>query len=198
MCHSAATGADLESLMAQATILIVGPGLGRGDWSKELFSAAMQSDLPMVIDADALGLLGESELRNRNWVLTPHPGEAGGLLGSSASDVQQNRAGALQDLQQLYGGTVVLKGAGSLVSSTTGPLWLCCAGNPGMAAPGMGDVLAGVIGALLAQGLPQDVAAALGVEVHARAGDLAAAGGERGLMASYLMTWLRNVVNPLD
>jgi NAD(P)H-hydrate epimerase len=101
-------------------------------------------------------------------------------------------------MQRQYGGTVVLKGAGSLVSSTTGPSWLCCAGNPGMAAPGMGDVLAGVIGALLAQGLSADVAAALGVEVHARAGDLAAAGGERGLMASDLMTWLRNVVNPVD
>ncbi len=197
MCHAIASGADLAALLPQATTLVIGPGLGLGDWSKALFDAAMQSGLPMVVDADALTMLGESDIRNGNWVLTPHPGEAGRLLDSTAKVIQQNRLGALGDLQRLFGGTVVLKGAGSLVGFSNGPPWLCCAGNPGMAAPGMGDVLAGIIGALLAQGLPGDIAAAVGVEIHARAGDLAAAEGERGLMASDLMAWLRKVVNPV-
>ena len=119
-------------------------------------------------------------------------------MKTSAADVQHQRLGALNDLHRQYGGTVVLKGAGSLVSSADGAPRLCSAGNPGMASPGMGDVLAGVIGAFLAQGLPADTAAVVGVEVHARAGDLAAADGERGLMAGDLMPWLRKVVNPVD
>jgi len=197
MCHPVSSGDDLKALIATATTLIIGPGLGLGEWSKELFNAAIHSGLPMVVDADALTLLGESDIRQGNWVLTPHPGEAARLLGSGATDVQRDRMAAIENVQQQYGGTVVLKGAGSLVSSASGPPWLCCSGNPGMAAPGMGDVLAGVIGALLAQGLAADVAAAVGVEVHARAGDLAAADGERGLMAGDLQSWLRKVVNPV-
>lgn len=198
MCLAISSGAELDSLLQQATTLVVGPGLGQSDWAKELFAAALQSGLPLVIDADALTMLGESDVRQGSWVLTPHPGEAGRLLKTSAADVQQQRLGALTELRQQYAGTVVLKGAGSLVSSADGAPWLCSGGNPGMASPGMGDVLAGVIGALLAQGLPADTAAAVGVEVHARAGDLAAAGGERGLMAGDLMPWLRKVVNPVD
>ena len=88
-----------------------------------------------------------------------------------------------------------MKGAGSLVSSTTGEPWLCTSGNPGMAAPGMGDVLTGIIAALLAQGLSTEDAALAGVELHARAGDRAAKRGERGLMASDLLAELRGVVN---
>jgi hydroxyethylthiazole kinase-like uncharacterized protein yjeF len=198
MCNAVSSGSDLDKLLQQATTLVLGPGLGLGAWSNELFDAAIQAELPMVIDADALTLLGESDTRQGNWILTPHPGEAGRLLKSTASVVQRNRTAALQDLHQQYGGTVVLKGAGSLVSSATGPAWLSCSGNPGMAAPGMGDVLAGVIGSLLAQGLPAEIATAVGVEVHARAGDMAAADGERGLMASDLMLCLRKVVNPVD
>lgn len=198
MCHPVSARSDLKALLTTATTLVIGPGLGLGEWSRELFNEAIRSDLPMVVDADALTLLVESDVRQGNRVLTPHPGEAARLLGSAASDIQRDRMAAIEALQQQYGATVVLKGAGSLVSSSTGPPWLSCAGNPGMAAPGMGDVLAGVVGALLAQGMSADVAAAVGVEVHARAGDLAAAGGERGLMASDLMTCLRKVVNPVD
>lgn len=198
MCHAVANAEDLEQLLQQATSLVIGPGLGLGAWSRALFDVAIQSGLPMVVDADALTLLAESEIRNADWVLTPHPGEAGRLLGSTASEVQANRLTALLDMQQQYGGTIVLKGAGSLVSSAEGPPGLCFAGNPGMAAPGMGDVLAGVIGALRAQGLSADIAAVVGVQVHAQAGDLAAVGGERGLMASDLLDELRKGVNPVD
>ena len=100
------------------------------------------------------------------------------------------------DLRGRYGGVAVLKGSGTLVSASSGVPWLCSAGNPGMAAPGMGDVLTGIIAALLAQGLAPEDAATVGVAVHAGAGDLAAAGGERGLMASDLLGELRNAINP--
>jgi ADP-dependent NAD(P)H-hydrate dehydratase / NAD(P)H-hydrate epimerase len=197
MSHAVSSAADLDRLLQRASTLVIGPGLGQSDWAKELFSVAMHSGLPLVVDADALTLLADSDVRHGNWVLTPHPGEAGRLLQSSAREVQQQRLSALNELQQQYGGTVVLKGVGSLVSAADGTPWLCTDGNPGMAAPGMGDVLAGVIAALLAQGLPADVAAAIGVTAHARAGDLAAAGGERGLMASDLIPGLRQAVNPV-
>jgi NAD(P)H-hydrate epimerase len=195
MCHAIRSAPDLEQLMQKATTLVIGPGLGVSEWGTELFAAAMKSDLPKVLDADALNLLSASDIRRDDWILTPHPGEAARLLKSTAADIQRNRLAALGNLQDQYAGTIVLKGSGSLVSSADATPWLCTGGNPGMAAPGMGDVLAGVIGALLAQGLSAEHAAVVGVEVHARAGDLAAVGGERGLMAGDLMPFLRQAVN---
>ncbi len=118
------------------------------------------------------------------------------LLGKDTQDVQHDRGGALSALVERYGGTVVLKGAGTLVSSAAAVPWLCTAGNPGMATAGMGDVLTGIIAGLLAQGLDCETAAALGVEVHACAGDKAALQGERGMLASDLLSELRRMVNP--
>ncbi|HWM29472.1 MAG TPA: NAD(P)H-hydrate dehydratase, partial [Woeseiaceae bacterium] len=134
--------------------------------------------------------------RRDNWILTPHPGEAGRLLGCPAREIQADRRRALDDLVRRYGGVIVLKGAGTLVSAAAGPPWLCTAGNPGMAAPGMGDVLTGVIGALLAQGCTFEDAAVASVEAHARAGDAAAGQAPRGLIASDLLPLLRRWVNP--
>ncbi len=113
----------------------------------------------------------------------------------STAEVQADRRTAVAELARRHGGTAVLKGAGSLVSATSEP-WLCTAGNPGMGSAGMGDVLTGIIAALIAQGLEPGLAAAVGVEVHARAGDRAAMRGERGLMASDLFAELRGVLNP--
>ena len=195
MCHAIGNAADLENLLQQATTLVIGPGLGQSEWGAGLFAAAVKSSLPKLLDADALNLLSASDMRRADWILTPHPGEAARLLKTSGADIQKNRLAALGKLQQQYGGIIVLKGSGSLVSSAEGTPWLCTGGNPGMAAPGMGDVLSGVIGALLAQGLSAEHAAVVGVEVHARAGDLAAVAGERGLMARDLMPHLRQAVN---
>lgn len=128
-------------------------------------------------------------------MITPHPGEAGRLLACSPSEVQADRLAALSALVEEFGGTVVLKGAGTLISGDPVP-GLCTAGNPGMGSAGMGDVLTGIIAALIGQGLDIATAAALGVEVHARAGDRAAASGERGLIASDLLAELRTVINP--
>ena len=152
--------------------------------------------MPTVWDADALNLLAEAGGSDDKRVITPHPGEAGNLLGITAADVQGDRLQALSGLQDKFGGTVVLKGAGTLVSSRSGPPFITTAGNPGMAAAGMGDALTGIIAGVLAQGLTQEDAAAVGVEAHARAGDRAAINGERGLLVSDLMAELRSVLNP--
>jgi NAD(P)H-hydrate epimerase len=193
MSHGIADANDLEPLLQRADVVAFGPGLGQSDWARALFARIASLGRPTVWDADALNLLAEQPQSDDNRVITPHPGEAGRLLGLSAADVQEDRAGALAALQERYGGTVVLKGAGTLVSSQPVP-YLCSAGNPGMGSAGMGDVLTGIIAALLAQGVAE--AAAIGVEAHARAGDRAAARGERGLLATDLLDQLRAVVNP--
>lgn len=194
MCHGVNVAADLTPLLARADAVVLGPGLGRDEWGTALFGAVLDSGLPVIVDADGLNLLAGQPERRGNWVLTPHPGEAARLLGSTIPEVQADRVAAINALKQRYGGAIILKGAGSLVLDDAG-LQLCPYGNPGMAVGGMGDVLAGVIGALQVQGLPQP--AALGVLVHALAGDAAAhAGGERGLGASDLFPFLRQRVNP--
>ncbi len=196
MPHAIENTGDLEPLLDRADVIAFGPGLGRSAWAGELFAAMAGDERPAVWDADALNWLAEKPGQAPHRVITPHPGEAGGLLGTSAADVQADRRKALGELQSRFGGVAVLKGAGSLVSAASGVPWLCGSGNPGMAAAGMGDVLTGIIAALLAQGLEPELAARIGVEVHARAGDQAARGGERGLMASDLLAELRGLVNP--
>lgn len=194
MCRGVAKPEDLEPLFARATVVVLGPGLGRGDWSRALFERCIAFDGPLVIDADGLNQLAQAPRRRGNWVLTPHPGEAARLLGCPIAEVQADRFAAVEALQSRLGGVAVLKGAGSLVRSTA-VTWLCDRGNPGMASGGMGDVLSGIIGGLLAQGLDPAAAAMSGVWLHALAADRAAADGERGLLAADLFAHLRRLVN---
>ncbi len=196
MCHAIDKPSELKPVLDKADTIALGPGLGTGKWGRNLFNEVVKSDLPMVVDADALNLLAEAPVRRDNWILTPHPGEARRLLGTTVAAIQENRLRAIDELKEKYGGTIVLKGAGSLVSSQGGPAWICTAGNPGMASPGMGDVLTGVIAAFLSQGMSFEHAAAFGVEIHARAGDMAANAGQRGLIASDVLQQLRSWVNP--
>ncbi len=195
MCHGVNTADELKGLMEKATVIAIGPGLGTSDWARSLLDTALSSDLPVVVDADALNLIAEGRSREGNWILTPHPGEAARLLGTSSREVQANRRAALSALTKKLGGTIVLKGSGTLVSAGTSAPWLCSAGNPGMASPGMGDALTGIIASLRGQGLSGELAAVVGVQVHAEAGDSAAAGGERGLIVSDLLSMLRQKVN---
>ncbi len=196
MSYGVKNSADLEALLEKADVIAFGPGLGQSAWSQMLYDVLVADKRPAVWDADALNLLAKQPAIADNRIITPHPGEAGVLLGLPADQVQADRAAALRALTAKYGGVTVLKGAGTLISDDSGVPYVCTSGNPGMAAPGMGDVLTGVIAALLAQvpGLGQ--AAVVGVEVHARAGDLAAQGGERGLLASDVLAELRVAVNP--
>ncbi len=196
MCQQVANGEDLLPLLERATVVVIGPGLGKSDWAKALLTTVLTTTLPKLLDADALNLLSQMPQKRSDWVLTPHPGEASRLLDCSNSDIQADRFKAAGAIQQQYGGVVVLKGVGTLIK-TEHSLEICPAGNPGMATAGMGDVLSGVIGGLLAQKLPLAQAAAAGVLVHALAGDRAAVqGGERGLLATDLMQPIRELVNP--
>ena len=196
MCHAVADAADLEPLLKKADVIAFGPGLGRSAWADALFERVAADARPAVWDADALNLLAATPGKSDTRVVTPHPGEAGRLLEQSVADVQADRLAAVRALQERYGGVAVLKGAGSLIAANGEAPFLCTSGNPGMAAAGMGDLLTGIIAALLGQGLTLTQAALVGVEVHARAGDMAAASGQRGLMASDLIAELRSVMNP--
>jgi len=196
MCHAVESAERLASLLEKATTVAVGPGLGDSAWALALLEAVLDTDLPIIADADALNLLSESAGKNDRWILTPHPGEAARLLGTTAAEVQSDRRAALAGIVDRYGGIAVLKGSGTLVSSKKGPPWLCSAGNPGMASAGMGDVLTGTIAGLRAQNLSAELAAVTGVQVHAAAGDAAAAGQERGLIASDVVAQIRAGVNP--
>ncbi|NHH99542.1 NAD(P)H-hydrate dehydratase [Oceanimonas sp. MB9] len=178
-----------------ADALVLGPGLGRNDWSRALLTAALHAGRPMVIDADALHLLaGRTPAR---VVITPHAGEAAALLGCTVAEVESDRLDAVRQLREQTGAVVVLKGAGTLVAGEHG-LALCPHGNPGMASGGMGDLLSGIIGAFLAQGIEPEAAARLGVCLHARAGDLAAASGMVGMLASDLLTPIRRLINQTE
>ena len=193
MPRGIASVAELASLIDRCSVIVLGPGLGRDEFSRMLFEAVMASDKPLVVDADGLNLLSESPVHRQNWILTPHPGEAGRLLGAS---VQEDRLTAVTQLQKKYGGVALLKGAGTLLSDGEA-ISLVPYGNPGMAVAGMGDVLSGVIGSLLAQTQQQMFAAQLGAVVHSLAADnITAERGERGLLATELVPEMRRLLNP--
>lgn len=206
MTKSVTTPDELKVLINRATVVVVGPGLGNdslgndslgGDsaWASELFDIVLESELPMIIDADGLNRLSrlpQQSTKRDNWILTPHPGEARNLLGKN---VQVNRLASVKQLQEKYGGVSLLKGAGTLIASRH-DVWLCPYGNPGMSVAGMGDVLSGVIGGLVAQGLDVNDAACLGVIVHSLAADnITARQGERGLLATQLLPEIRKLLN---
>ncbi|MCU1750720.1 NAD(P)H-hydrate dehydratase [Pseudomonas sp. 6D_7.1_Bac1] len=185
---------QLMGLLEQARVVVVGPGLGQGAWGRSLLSAAANAPLPQVWDADALNLLSQGDVRlPKDCVITPHPGEAARLLGISTAEVQADRPAAAHALSKKYTATVILKGAGSLVASPDGRLALCHQGHPAMATAGLGDVLAGLVGALLAQGLNAFDAACLAVWLHANAGEREGKSG-RGLAASDLIPTIRQLL----
>ncbi len=192
MCHAVSGGQDVLALIDKASVIVVGPGLGQSPWAEQLLNAAAESGVPLVVDADALNLLADggviAQRCRDNWVLTPHPGEAARLLQTDTAAIQADRFGAVRELQQRYGGVVLLKGAGSLIAEAGGQVWVSNYGTPGMASGGMGDVLSGVVAGLMTQGLSMTQATCLGVCLHGRAGEIASEGGERGLLATDLMT----------
>ncbi len=195
MCHGINHAEQLQALLEQATVIVIGPGLGQDAWANLLLVNTLAYNKPMVIDADALNLLAKQPCQKDNWILTPHPGEAARLLACSTADIQQDRFAAVAGLQKKYHGICLLKGSGSLVASAES-ISVNTTGNPGMASGGMGDTLSGIIAGLLAQGLPLAEAAQQGAYCHGKAADLAAAAeGERGLLASDLLPYIRQWVN---
>ncbi|MFO7277549.1 MAG: NAD(P)H-hydrate dehydratase [Pseudomonadota bacterium] len=187
---------EIAEAIDRADVIAAGPGLGRSEWARAMLDAVLGSGKPLVLDADALNLIAETGTSPReDWILTPHPGEAGRLLGVRSDEIQRDRLAALDRLVARYGGVVVLKGAGTLVGGTGRTPGLCERGNPGMASAGMGDVLTGAIAGILAQCRDPWRAARVGVLVHAMAGDAVARTGERGLLASDVARELRTCVN---
>lgn len=195
MCHGVEHADELHPLLERVDIVVIGPGLGQRRWGQAMLQAVLGSGLSMVVDADALNLLAKAPHMRSNWILTPHPGEAARLLRRTSTEIQADRFMAVRELQRNFCGVCVLKGAGTLVLGQEGCTHVCSAGNPGMASGGMGDVLSGVVGALLAQSFTLPDAAQQGVLIHALAADRAAVAGERGLLASDLMPHLRKLVN---
>ncbi len=195
MSHGVEILEELMPLIKRANVIAIGPGLGQSEWAKLLLARVFESELPLVIDADALNLLAEEEQSSANWVITPHPGEAARLLKTDTKTIQSDRFKSINSLHEKYTGPVVLKGSGTLIEDTEGEHFICDAGNPGMSSGGMGDVLTGVIAGLIAQGIEINDATKLGVCLHANAADRAASAGERGMLALDLMPHLRLLVN---
>lgn len=185
---------QLMGLLDQASVLVVGPGLGQGAWGRSLLSAAANAPLPQVWDADALNLLAQGGVSlPKDCVITPHPGEAARLLGISTAEVQADRLIIARALSKKFSAVVILKGAGSLIASPDGRVFRCDQGHPAMATAGLGDVLAGLVGALLAQGMSAFEAASLAVWLHATAGEREGQSG-RGLAASDLIPTIRQLL----
>jgi NAD(P)H-hydrate epimerase len=188
----------VEQVLAKASVIIVGPGLGRREWGRTFFRLALEQHKPMLIDADGLFWLAESGARPpAGVVITPHASEAATLLDASVADVQSDRLASARSLAEAVGGVAVLKGAGTVVADAdAGVVGICSHGNPGMASAGMGDVLSGVIGGLLGQGVSPRAAASLGVCLHSLAADRAAdALGEASLLATDLMPHMIELLN---
>ena len=203
MVRGAERAAQIAELLESADVVVTGTGLGQTNWSEDMLRAALAAPAPVVVDADGLNLLARiyPELKDPphgRWVLTPHPAEAGRLLGASARDIQADRVSAALEIARRYQAVTVLKGCGTVIANRDGAYAICPLGNPGMATAGSGDVLSGVIGALLAQGLAPWEAALTGVVAHASAGDLAAERiGQRGLIATDITAFLPSVLNPV-
>jgi NAD(P)H-hydrate epimerase len=192
--------ADLQNVLSGKSAVVVGPGLSTRAGSDVLISRIMDAPLPAVLDADALNVLSARPLKHRYFgpdvVLTPHPGEAARLLDMTTAEVQSDRVAAVRQLATLTGAVVVLKGAGTLIAGPDKILAVCPAGSPALATAGTGDVLAGVIGALLARGVAPFNAACAAVHLHAIAGELGAERfTEHGLGASDLVDLLPVVLS---
>lgn len=198
-----ALGPILE-LAARATVLAIGPGMSRYPEGYGLLKELLtQITVPVVIDADAINLLaGHDEIFTRRsvpMVITPHPGEMARLCDTSPQKIQENRLVVAAKTAEHWGITVVLKGAGTVVASPVGDLYINSTGNPGMATAGSGDVLTGIIAGLMAQGMDPTEAAAVGTYIHGAAGDMAAGVvGQRALVAGDLIGFLSKVLQRLE
>ena len=155
---------QLMGLLEKISVIVIGPGLGGAAWGKSLLSVAANAKQPQVWDADALNQLATGRVAlPADCVITPHPGEAARLLGISTAEVQADRLKVARALSQKFNAVAILKGAGSLIASPDGRVSRCDQGHPAMATAGLGDVLAGLVGALLAQGMPAFDASCLAV-----------------------------------
>lgn len=199
MLHLAQAALKLPEL----DVIAIGCGMGHDLVAQKLLHDALKTAVPLVLDADALNMLAmRADLRSllgtrkAPSLITPHPGEAAHLLGIASEGVQAARPASALELAKRLNCSVVLKGAGSLCVTREGKMWRNDTGNPGMSSAGMGDVLSGMIAALIAQGLDTDNAMLLAVHLHGAAGDaLADQQASIGMTASEVGEWSRWLLN---
>jgi hydroxyethylthiazole kinase-like uncharacterized protein yjeF len=193
-----------EALGMDLDAIVIGPGLGQGERGETLVAAALASEIPCVLDADALNVVAANEdlrracaSRKAETLLTPHPGEASRLLVISIGQVQSDRLGAARRIAAQFNCCALLKGNGSILATPDGRWYINTSGNPGMASAGMGDVLAGLLGSLLAQGHSAESAAVIGAHLHGAAADRVSAeiGGPLGITASETIAAARRIYN---
>ncbi|WP_027276120.1 bifunctional ADP-dependent NAD(P)H-hydrate dehydratase/NAD(P)H-hydrate epimerase [Leminorella grimontii] len=181
-----------------ANVVAVGPGLGQSPWAQEALERISADDKIAVWDADALNLLAINPNVQARRVITPHPGEAARLLQCNVESVERDRIKAACRLAERFGGVAVLKGAGTVIADGEGRVAIADVGNAGMASGGMGDLLTGIIASLLGQGLTPFDAACAGAVIHGAAGDgIARKQGQRGTIATDLLSEIPKLVNPL-
>lgn len=197
---------DFESMISLMGAIVIGPGLGQSKLADKHLTICLDSNKPLVIDADALNMIAaHPDLarmlieRQSDLVLTPHPGEASRLLKESIDAIQSNRINAVLSIAKKYNCYCVLKGANSICASASGEYWINQTGNPALASAGTGDVLSGTIGSFIAQGMSCLEALKLGVYVHGLAADhlVAKGAGPIGLTASEVTLEIRDVINQL-
>lgn len=196
MVHGLTHGSELPALLSAATVVVCGPGLGQSAWGQQMLQQVIESGKPRVLDADALNLLSSrAPMAAGNQILTPHPGEAARLLHCLVPEVEADRVAAATKLQSLYGGVVLLKGAGTIIASDLKVVDIAGGSNPGMATGGMGDVLSGITGALYAQMVESPArAAVLAAVVHLEAANKASADkGHMGLIPTDVIDALPQV-----
>ena len=196
------SGQSLENYLDFPTVICLGPGLGRDYWSEQMIYKSLENSqknkTPILIDADGLNLLPEFSKKlplPKKIVLTPHLGEAARLLNTSVEKVKKNRVSAAKRISNKYNSVVVLKSHETLICKED-KIYICDKGNPGMATAGMGDVLSGMISGLIAQKLSLFEAACLGVDLHARAGDIySKKNNQQSLLPTDIIDLFARVIN---
>ena len=188
------------SIPENIDVLLCGPGLKNDEWSKNVFDEIISANNfgAVILDAGALHFIGENNLEtSKNKVLTPHPGEAAKLLGISNNEVQEDRINAAKSISNKFSASVILKGKETIICSYGDEeLFICTEGGPELSSGGTGDVLAGVLSALIAQKVDITDACKISVAVHARAGEeFRNKTGEIGLNASSLIPTIRDLLN---
>lgn len=186
--------ADLAVLMKKADVIVIGPGLGQDKWAQKVFARVIETNKPLVVDADALGLLSSNASKCDRWVLTPHPGEAAQLLACSTEEIQVNRVSSALAIQEQFAGVAILKGAGTLTCHNQ-QIYFCTSGNVSLATGGSGDVLAGIIAGLIAQGMSLIDAANCGTMIHGLAAEMISKNGTRGMLAQDLFPAIYKLIN---
>ena len=185
---------QLNNLLRKADAVVIGPGLGQDKWAQKIFAHVIETELPLVVDADALHLLSKNPSKSDHWVLTPHPGEAAQLLSCNKDEIQLHRLTSVLAIEEQYGGMTILKGSGSLTCYEQ-EIGFCTSGNASLATGGTGDVLAGIIAGLMAQGASLRDATHCGIMLHGRAAEMVSTDGSRGILAQDLFPALYKLVN---